>query len=608
MLRATTVLLLMLSFNANAQGRGYCREGVEKSWNFPAGSSVNHKTIFREYFEISLLDQYEIPKSLTDQLCTYMNNDDCQNLSLEDSQKCRIKGIVRIFKDKEAEIKQGLLENHKIKPTPVQKGSAWQELMDGYLNDGVRLKYTMPHWCESALKTKTGPFIHNAAQFAKLDPLLLLVGMSSEGFSVKKENQAPWKLDDNQAYAKLEFHSEGQKEAGIEQKQYEAFVRGSLTMDQAKISEIKRKKSELDTFGMSQEEIASHHKSIEEYYSTGPGHSMLKKRFERFTESRNSFTGTPDKEEMNSSGGKHIQESFYGFSWKDDGTDTFGLEYEKLVANDLFPVDFKLMKMSDIQKRIDDVKRAEEQLARLQKKGNASESELQEMKAAVTKAREKQFAAKMSFEEAPDLLIEPEEVVNESINGRFHKNPFQEVKQSYKDGPSLQLAGSTSQKAAKGDPGATYYKTPEVQSYANAALWKASQQKFEKAVKDLAITHEFSDEEKIFWSKAFFNGAQGTQSGAYAMLRTYANKNILGTSYLKQQPMDATGKPIGSSVIYENSRYVLDSYKYAKATGCPARWPESSGVVRKKRSEFIAEIRDQKNSVRSQDRTKTTDQ
>jgi len=607
--------LILISFKAFAIGAGdYCREGKEKTFTFPLMSKVTSITLIKDLTGASALDAFKIPKATLDKLCAYMNSENgCHQLDLEEMQKCTIKGVARIIKDDEAEIRKDLEVTQGIKlPKMGPDGKKKiDELYASYIKHGTRseLPHTFPHWCEAAIKTRTGPYIENAANFADLDPLLLLVGMSSEGFSIKKEEAQDWRLDKVEEYAKVQFHTEDQKEAGIEQRHYEGFLKGSMNLTLAQNEEIKRKKHELSTFSLTPEEITREHKAIEEYYKQGAGFEKLRLRFASYAkkEKRDPFIGTLTQKGMKSSGSQLIESSYYGNSWLDDGSDTFGIEYEKLVANNLFPVDFTAMPMEELQKIKNEYAEAVKNLELAQNQ-KQSEDKIRELKVAVEKARDKKFAVMMSSTEAPDLIFEPKEVVNENIKGRFEKNPFGGPSQSYKEGPSLKLVGSTSLQAERGDPGATYYKSPEVQAYANAALWKSSLLKFEKATKDLAIAHKFTPEENVFWAKVFYNGGQGTQSGAYAMLKSFAEKNVLNTSYLKQQPRDANGKLIGSEVIYTNARQVADSYQFAKATGCPARWPESSGVVRKKRSEFIAEIRDQKNSVRSQDRTKTSEQ
>ena len=61
-------------------------------------------------------------------------------------------------------------------------------------------------------------------------------------------------------------------------------------------------------------------------------------------------------------------------------------------------------------------------------------------------------------------------------------------------------------------------------------------------------------------TKVAFNGGQGTQAAAYGMLKKYSDAGVLkNTSYLTVKPN------LGYDVLYQNARYVLDTYKYCKA-------------------------------------------
>ena len=114
----------------------------------------------------------------------------------------------------------------------------------------------------------------------------------------------------------------------------------------------------------------------------------------------------------------------------------------------------------------------------------------------------------------------------------------------------------------KGDPGRTLYKTFKAQVAANAAMWRFSQLKLDKMKAGIpsAVKKPFTGDELVFWSKVAFNGGQGTQAAAFGMLKKYSDAGVLkNTHYLTVKPN------LGYDVLYQNARYVLDTYKYCKA-------------------------------------------
>jgi hypothetical protein len=48
-------------------------------------------------------------------------------------------------------------------------------------------QYAHPRWCELTAKKEVGPYVNAAAGFVGIDPALLAIGMSSEGFAIKED-------------------------------------------------------------------------------------------------------------------------------------------------------------------------------------------------------------------------------------------------------------------------------------------------------------------------------------------------------------------------------------------------------------------------------------
>jgi hypothetical protein len=133
----------------------------------------------------------------------------------------------------------------------------------------------------------------------------------------------------------------------------------------------------------------------------------------------------------------------------------------------------------------------------------------------------------------------------------------------------------------KGDPGRTYYKNSEPQVFASAALWKLSQMRLEAFKNELKIKREFSEDEMFFWSKAFFNGAQGTQAGAFQMLKSYKERGLLDNeNYLKNWPGGYFAN------IYFNARLTLEMIKQTPEE-CFAEYPGASTRKYTKVSEIM---------------------
>jgi hypothetical protein len=151
--------------------------------------------------------------------------------------------------------------------------------------------------------------------------------------------------------------------------------------------------------------------------------------------------------------------------------------------------------------------------------------------------------------------------------------------------------GRQSSANIKGDWGHTYLKTPKSQVIANAALWKHATIKLdsmrsdllEKAKNDLGteykkesaqkiidqLSRPMTKYEKIFWAKVMYNAGQGSQAGAYDMMRKYLKLNILkDESYLTKKPTKSYG------TVYDNGRHMLDSYMAAEKLDCPSNYPK----------------------------------
>jgi hypothetical protein len=149
----------------------------------------------------------------------------------------------------------------------------------------------------------------------------------------------------------------------------------------------------------------------------------------------------------------------------------------------------------------------------------------------------------------------------------------------------------------KGDPGRTFYRTPEAQVFASASLWKLSQMRLLAFKKELNIDRDFSKDEMFFWSKAFFNGAQGTQSGAYEMMKIYSEMGLLNNDeYLKKWP------GVGSVEIYFNARLTQETIKQTPEA-CFSTYPVTS---QNKKYTKSSEVMGKVNSSSASDKTKTS--
>ncbi|MBS2026022.1 MAG: hypothetical protein JST92_26785 [Deltaproteobacteria bacterium] len=201
---------------------------------------------------------------------------------------------------------------------------------------------------------------------------------------------------------------------------------------------------------------------------------------------------------------------YSGDSWTDDGTDTFGAEFKGLLASGLLKGAPKGGLVADFHK-----------------------------------LRMDQPAT------WPDYLWFDSSEVNEAATMRFKT---EDLGKPYSQ--RRRVTGPT-----KGDPGRTLYKTFAAQVAANAAMWRLSQKKIDqmKASIPAIAKKTFAGDELVFWSKVSFNGGQGSQAAAYGMLKAYAAGGVFkNTAYLTTKPK------LGFDVLYQNARYVLDTYKYCK--------------------------------------------
>ncbi len=244
-----------------------------------------------------------------------------------------------------------------------------------------------------------------------------------------------------------------------------------------------------------------------------------------------------------------VEATYYGNGFNDDGTDTFCLEQARLKKENLFPIEFK----------VDDQK-------------NVSKYE--------------------SLEDAPEVVCDDTGRTNEAATMRFRKStmsaPYSE---------RLMVKSSET----NGDEGQAYYKNGEVQTYVNAAMWKDAENKFDKAFKEVLVDYPalknkvFSKYEKVFWSKVFYNGGQGTQAGAWFMLKKYAKQGFLkDDKYLKTRPTNTYKQ------LYINGRRDVDSYRYAEKIDCPGTWPKSTKPARTKKSNFKIDSDDLNETAPSQ--------
>jgi hypothetical protein len=240
---------------------------------------------------------------------------------------------------------------------------------------------------------------------------------------------------------------------------------------------------------------------------------------------------------------------YYGDSFYDDGSDTFGLEYNCLRQLGLIPVEFTYGKT--LETRETELEKFPDfSFLPLNHPTNYRNEEASRFTASSTYNSEGIKSGDTCYK---DLNIKPE----------LYQPKFQETsypKLIFKDPPVAKR---------KGDPGRTFYRTPEAQVFASAALWKLSQERLFAFKKELKLEREFSQDELYFWSKAFYNGAQGTQSGAYSMMKTYYEKGLLNNEdYLKKWP------EVGSAEIYFNAKLTQETLKRT-STECFDSYPKN---------------------------------
>lgn len=324
-------------------------------------------------------------------------------------------------------------------------------------------KYAKKTWCTGLADNEVYDHIKNAADFADLDPLLLAIGMSSEGFAVKEDFPTKcrnWPTFNDDKSINVKQCDEGDKTVDIQFDSYKPWVQNSS-------GEWVEGKETWDIFAIM----------------------------------------------------PHV---YYGDTWPDDGADTFCLELGRLRREGLFPMEF-----------------SQDNTSRLPQYD--------------------------SLESAPEVLCDDSGHQNEPATMRYHKDSMSLPYEKRWRVPSDKT---------EGDKGRAFFKDGETQAFANAAMWKDASNKFDKAFNEIKALHptlndkEFSKEERIFWTKVFYNGGQGTQAGAYYMLKKYAaNGYLANENYLTNQPTNSY------AVLYENGRYTLDSYQYATSINCPEQWP-----------------------------------
>jgi hypothetical protein len=362
--------------------------------------------------------------------------------------------------------------------------------------------YSHPRWCELSAKREVGPYINAAAGFVEMDPVLLAVGMSSEGFAVKNDCVT----------SKESLDKDVQDVGYISQVrrlcQTDKFVGyGISTIDK---TQTKAKPEEW--------------KNAQEYAPAGAKFGAI--------DPTSGLVEMLTPREM-------IQRTYYGNSWTDDGSDTFGLEYRTLREKNYLPKKFVSSDYKDV--------------------------------------------TGTSFETLPDFVFMTDQGdVNEPARNRFISS----------DGSYMGRIGR--QSPTKGDPGRTQYKTPEAQTFANAALWKNSFDKFESAKKELiayyrskgpsspeyariaGLERPLSNVEKAFWSKVFYNGGQGTQAAAWDVLKQFADNNWLASDkYLTADP------GVKLKEVYNNGRHVSDSYATViKSSGCSDLLAQRAGDIK----------------------------
>lgn len=350
--------------------------------------------------------------------------------------------------------------------------------------------YAHPRWCELTAKREVGPYVNAAAKFVDMDPILLATGMSSEGFAIKadcstKQGNLKSKPNDEVSIAEAKTACEPDRFKAL----------NISTIDKA------QSKAKPEEWKLAQEYAPDNSR----FASIDPV---------------NGFTELLTTRNV-------IEKTYYGSSWIDDGSDTFGLEYTQLREKNYLPKKF----MSSDYQGV-----------------NAT-----------------------SLEQMPDFVF----MNDESDRNETAKNRFKSNEGSY-------LNRISRQNPPKGDKGRTHYKTPEAQVFANAALWKHSQDKFNSARKELiafyrskgpsspdynkaaALDREFSPTENAFWAKAFYNGGQGTQAAAWDLLKQFSDRQwIANDKYLTADP--------GASLkeVYRNAREVSDSYsEIIKSSEC----------------------------------------
>lgn len=161
-----------------------------------------------------------------------------------------------------------------------------------------------PRWCLLSANRETGPYINAAAGYVDMDPVLLAVGLTSEGLS-KKTNDCD--------YAKKMATVKD-----IEQQSFIEQVPKLCAKDKFKTFNIYDMKT-----GQTKASPAEW-KSANKYAPANAKYTAV---------ATNGFTELL-------TGRQVVERTYYGDSHNDDGSDTFGLEYPKLREKGYLPKKF----------------------------------------------------------------------------------------------------------------------------------------------------------------------------------------------------------------------------------------------------------------------------
>jgi hypothetical protein len=246
------------------------------------------------------------------------------------------------------------------------------------------------------------------------------------------------------------------------------------------------------------------------------------------------FIDFDGKESLDEADGNMVVlDTYYQDGWDTDGNDTFGYEYERMKSRGLFPNWFKVDKLENVHK--------------------------------------------YELLKGPDVALKNDSYLNEEC-ARFPKSNV------YKGNNISDYTNRGRISRQVGDWGQAWYKNPQAQVYANAASWKYAEIKFFKMVDDFIKKYpdnvdqlnrlkasSISKLERVFWTKAMYNGGQGAQAGTYQLLKRMLEGNDLASDkYLTSVPNVFKGKSPdrGLMVVYKNALDVTFAYDYALSKGC----------------------------------------